>query len=94
MITEQLPSTVVYRWKRTVREDVIASIGEFRGQRLADLRCHVADNGKDIPTKKGISVRVEDLPKLREAVEALIAAENSRMLVSGHSRGSALGRPA
>jgi hypothetical protein len=92
VITEQAPNVasspdhdendrvIVYRWPRNTREDVIVSLGEFCGQRLADLRCFVADNGTghgDKPTKKGISVRVEDLPRLREAVEALIEAANN-----------------
>jgi Transcriptional Coactivator p15 (PC4) len=67
----------VYRWPKNSREEVRASLTTYRGHRLADIRVYVADDGDgdgDHPTKKGLAVRVQDLPRLREAVDALIEA--------------------
>src|SRR5206468_3391901 len=65
----------VYRFAKNSREEVRASLTTYRGHRLADIRVYAADDDGDgdHPTRKGIAVRVRDLPRLREAVEALIA---------------------
>ena len=66
---------LVYSWPKNSREEVRASLTTFRGRRLADIRCYIADERDvDHPTRKGLAIRVEDLPKLREALDALIAA--------------------
>lgn len=73
-----MSDNVVYTFPKNRREEIRASLGEYRGHRLADVRVYVTDeDGTDIPTKKGVSVRFEDLPKLRAAVDALIAAAES-----------------
>jgi hypothetical protein len=43
------------------------------GSLIFALRTRTPVGGR--PTRKGLALRVEDLPKLHEAVEALIAAE-------------------
>jgi hypothetical protein len=70
---------VVYSWSKNSREEVRASLTAFKGHRLADLRVWAADDNGDgeHPTKKGISIRTEDLPRLLEAVQALIEAEGA-----------------
>jgi hypothetical protein len=67
---------VVYSWPKNSREEVRATLSTFKGHLLADLRVWAADDtgDGDHPTKRGISVRVEQLPKLLEAVQALIEA--------------------
>jgi Transcriptional Coactivator p15 (PC4) len=66
---------VVHLWKKNRREEVRASLDVFKGRDVADIRVYVADeNGEPRPTKKGICIRVDDLPRLRESVESLIAA--------------------
>jgi len=71
---------VVYTWPKNAREEVRASLTEFKGHRLADIRVYAADDegDGDHPTRKGISVRVADLPRLREAVDRLIEAAGER----------------
>ena len=61
---------VVYEFVKNTREIVRASFVFYGGHDLADIRVHVAER----PTKKGLSLRLVDLPELRNAVEALIAA--------------------
>jgi Transcriptional Coactivator p15 (PC4) len=66
---------VVFTFPKNSREEVRATLTVFRGHRLADLRVWRADaEDTDHPTKRGIAVRVEDLPRLLEAVQALVAA--------------------
>ena len=48
---------------------------DVQGHPLADIRIYVeGSEGEEIPTKKGISVKVEQLPQLLEAVQALVGA--------------------
>ncbi|HET7857208.1 MAG TPA: transcriptional coactivator p15/PC4 family protein [Gaiellaceae bacterium] len=43
-----------------------------RGHRLAGITLFYRRQGELVPTKKGLTIRVEQLPQLRDAVEALI----------------------
>jgi Transcriptional Coactivator p15 (PC4) len=70
---------VVYAWPRSMDSEVRATLTTYKGLRLADVRVYRADaDDRDHPTRKGIAIRVEDLPKLLEAVQALIARSSSR----------------
>jgi hypothetical protein len=70
---------VVYQWAKNRSEVVHAVLSTYNGHRLADLRVYVADeDGEPHPTRKGLAIRVEDLPRLRAAVDALIATEERR----------------
>jgi hypothetical protein len=75
----------VYAWAKNSRDEVRATLSKFHGHLLADIRVWTSDDEGDAdhPTRKGISVRVEDLPKLLSAVEALLEA------TSGHERRAA-----
>jgi Transcriptional Coactivator p15 (PC4) len=65
----------VYAFPKNRNEEVRATLNTFKGQRYAHLRVYVADeNDVDHPTRKGIAVKVEHLPKLLAAVDALIEA--------------------
>ncbi len=69
---------VVYVFSKNSREQVRASLSTFKGLRLADLRVFTVDeHDVERPTKKGISVRVEQLPQLLAAVETLLQAERA-----------------
>ena len=73
--SERETDNVVYRWTKNRDSEVRATLSIFKGHRYADLRVWTLDaDDVDRPTKKGISVGVADLPKLRAAVEALEAA--------------------
>jgi hypothetical protein len=64
---------IVYAFPKNRNEEVRATLNMFNGQRYAHVRVYVADeNDVDHPTRKGIAVKVEDLPKLLAAVEALV----------------------
>jgi hypothetical protein len=66
---------VVHSWPKNAHEEVCATLGDYHGHRLASVRVYVDDeHGVPQPTRKGISVRVEELPKLKASVDALVAA--------------------
>jgi cold shock CspA family protein len=70
---------VAYRFAKNAREELRAQLREYRGHQLADLRIYVVDElGETLPTKKGIAVRIEQLPHLLAAVSALIAEAERR----------------
>jgi hypothetical protein len=77
-MTTSTDERVVYAFPRNRNEEVRATLNTFNGQRYAHVRVYIADeNDVDHPTRKGIAVKVADLPKLLAAVEALIEAERA-----------------
>jgi Transcriptional Coactivator p15 (PC4) len=67
--------TVLYRFAKNGTEEVRGSIQYYRGHKLAEIRVWVDDGtGTSTRTRKGLSVRVEQLPELRRTVEALLDA--------------------
>ncbi len=79
---------VVYSFRKNSREEVRASLETYRGHLVADLRVWAADDegDGDHPTRKGICVRVDDLPKVLEAVQRLLDASHGLTLVDGTPR--------
>jgi hypothetical protein len=66
---------VAYEFSKNGRELVQARLTTFKGLELADLRVFVVDErGEQRPTPKGLSVRLDQIPQLLAAVQALIAA--------------------
>ena len=67
--------TVLYSFPKNAFEEVRAIIQTYRGHEVAHIRVYQTDeNDVDHPTKKGIAVKIDDLAKLRKAVDALCAA--------------------
>jgi hypothetical protein len=65
----------VYRFEKNSRETIVASLTTFQGYPIAGIPIYVENGeGEEVPTKKGISVRPEQLPQLLEAVQALVEA--------------------
>jgi len=63
---------------------VRVSLSTYRGRRLLDVRkfFDVGNDGKLVPTKKGISLRVEDIPELQVAIrkaKKALAAERAEV---------------
>ena len=67
---EQQPA-VVYRFRKNAFEDVRAVLNEYNGQQLVDIRVWIELDGVWKPTRKGISVGVDLLPELAQAVSSL-----------------------
>lgn len=57
--------------RKNAREAVFVQLSQFKGHDLLSLRVHYdAGNGEMRPGKDGLAVRVEQLPELREALQA------------------------
>ncbi len=68
----------VYAFAKNSREEVRATLGVYRGHRLADVRVYAAgEDDQPRPTRKGLALSVAQLPELQRAVEALIRAERA-----------------
>jgi hypothetical protein len=66
---------LVYAFEKNKAAEVRARLYSFEGHRLADIRIFARsrdDKAVKVPTSKGFAVRLEQLPALREAVEALM----------------------
>jgi Transcriptional Coactivator p15 (PC4) len=54
------------------RQEIRISLSTFRGRTFADLRLHAINRqGQMVPTRKGITVGVEQLGELEEAIGRL-----------------------
>lgn len=68
-------TTVVCEFPKNQREVVRASLGEFDGRAVASLWVFAPHiSGDLVPTKKGLSLSVDALPQLEDAVRQLRAA--------------------
>lgn len=67
---------VLHSFDKSPREKVQARLRRLSGRPFADIRVYYEAESDDeeltyLPTKKGICIRVEQLPELRAAVAAL-----------------------
>ena len=66
---------VVNVFAKNAFEEVRAYLQPYMGRQLAHIRVFSPDKNEiDRPTSKGIAVDIRDLPKLAQAVDALLAA--------------------
>jgi hypothetical protein len=69
---------VVATFAKNATQEIHAQLTEYKGQRVASLWVFAATtNGKPVPTKSGLSLSVDSLPELEEAVQALRAAASN-----------------
>ena len=66
----------VHCWeKNSAGDEIRAAVTKFKGRRYVDLRVYLSDDaGEKHPTKKGITIAVEQLTELEEAMRRLRAA--------------------
>ena len=77
--------TIIANLSKNSRETVRIALDEYRGVNLVDIRIMVIANdpsGAEVPTKKGISLRVEQLPHLLAALHAAEAEVRRSGLIS------------
>ncbi len=59
----------IYEFKKNIGEKIIIQISEFRGNKLIDfLKANVAKEDW-LPTKRGISIRIDLIPELRKGLD-------------------------
>jgi len=77
--------TVIATLPKNRRETIRVALEAYRGIELVDVRVMAAlddDTGLTVPTKKGISLRVEQLPALIEALQDAEAEARRRGLLA------------
>ncbi len=64
--------------------DVRVSLNEFRGRTFLDIRTHVVVDatGDRVPTRKGVTLPIDKIPQLREAIKAIEAEARELGLLS------------
>ena len=68
MVKNQL----IHEFKKNAQEKVILAFTEFRGKKLIDLRVYYDASKTEEdwrPSRKGVSVRLEALPDLKEGID-------------------------
>jgi hypothetical protein len=63
---------IVSKFQRNPTEEVRTTLKEFKGRHYIDIRIYfLSDSGQWKPTRKGISLSVEYLSELKEAINSL-----------------------
>ena len=68
--------------EKNSRESLVINQSEFKGVKLVDVRVFYKDENGDLkPTKKGVSVRLEQLDALIKALSTVSATAREQELV-------------
>ena len=68
--------------EKNSRESLVINQSEFKGVKLVDVRVFYKDENGDLkPTKKGVSVRLEQLDTLIKALSTVSATARAQELV-------------
>jgi len=68
--------------EKNSRESLVINQSEFKGVKLVDVRVFYKDENGDLkPTKKGVSVRLEQLDTLIKALSTVSATAREQELV-------------
>jgi Transcriptional Coactivator p15 (PC4) len=66
---------VVHTFAKNSFDEVWTYLQPFRGKQFAHVRIFTTGDDDEMrPTKKGITVRIDDVPKLADALTALVDA--------------------
>lgn len=70
-------------------QEIIFNLEEFKGKMRVDIRIYNSDDDGEptIPTKKGISAPIEQLPAIHSAVEALLQEAIKKNLLPKQKKG-------
>lgn len=62
---------VIHEISKNPSESVRVVLGEYHGKDIINVRVYFQPEGEErwIPTKKGVTLSVESIPELREAIE-------------------------
>jgi hypothetical protein len=76
-------NTIIARIPKNTRDEVIVSLGEYRGHNLIDIRVFADINGlgAQVATKKGISLHVTMVPAIIKALMDALGEAHRRGLI-------------
>jgi hypothetical protein len=61
---------VLHEFQKNVEEKVVTSFSIYKGKKVVSVRVHYQDGDTWKPTTKGLTLRREMIPDLKEAVDA------------------------
>jgi hypothetical protein len=67
-VTLPEPVAVDSFWRNRRHEAVVSTLSTFEGRNIFDVRIHAMENGRLVPTKKGVAVVILRLPDLAKAI--------------------------
>jgi len=59
---------LVHSFSKNAREQIRIAINEFRGSRYIDVRIFFLDDNKYMPTKKGVTLAIDQYPELLSGI--------------------------
>lgn len=69
-------------WKNRRHDAIVTTLSTFEGRNLVDIRTHVMDRkGCLVPTPKGVSIVVDRLAELADAVNKALAKAKEMGLI-------------
>jgi hypothetical protein len=81
---QEAANTVIAEWEINKRDRVRVSIELYKGAwRIGCRKWFLDDDDKLCPTRQGISLRVEHLPRLATALAEALSAARERALIEG-----------
>lgn len=66
---EQDQGQVIANMKKNTVEEILFTLREYKGHRLVDIRVYTDAEDYQGPTKKGICLRIEQLPEFMGCLE-------------------------
>jgi hypothetical protein len=67
-VTLPEPVEIAKFWKNRRHDAVVVSLSTYEGRNIVDVRTHTMNQGRLVPTTKGVAIVVLRLPELAKAV--------------------------
>jgi hypothetical protein len=77
------PVAVDSFWRNRRHEAVVSTLSTFEGRNIFDVRIHEMQQGKLVPTRKGVAVVVLRLPDLAKAINKALKKAQALGLLDG-----------
>jgi len=74
-------------WRNRRHEAVVSTFSTFKGRNIFDIRIHEMQNGRLVPTRKGVAIVVLRLPDLQKAITKAIKKARELGLIDDDSGG-------
>jgi hypothetical protein len=72
-VTLAEPVIVSQFWKNRSHDAVVTTLSTIENRNIVDVRTHVMNEGRLVPTTKGVSMAVLRLPDLAKAINKALA---------------------
>jgi hypothetical protein len=72
-VTLPEPVEIAKFWKNRRHDAIVTTLSTFEGRNIVDVRTHTMNNGRLVPTTKGVAIVVLRLPELAKAITKALA---------------------